>query len=123
MGDRLDYITAMKNVLRTMPEEAEVIREYVGRIRSGTRPIHDESTENEALPPSQLERELVTLLFDYVGETGTSESAVEVLSRLLTELVELRRAARDFVDKVERGEARSVRSYRAFKLALGEPLH
>ena len=38
--------------------------------------------ENE----SQLERELVTLLSDYVGETGRSESAVEVLSRLLTEL-------------------------------------
>lgn len=69
---------------------------------------------------SQTERELVALLSDYVGETGKSEGAVEVLSRLLSELEQLRKAARDFVDKVERGEARSVRSYRAFKLVLGE---
>lgn len=36
--------------------------------------------------PTQTERELITLLSDYVGETGQSEGAVEVLSRLLTEL-------------------------------------
>ena len=45
------------------------------------------SVTEEYIPEkSQTERELVTLLSDYVGETGESESAVEVLSRLLTEL-------------------------------------
>lgn len=47
--------------------------------------------KNLELGGSQTERELVALLSDYVGETGESESAVEVLSRLLAELEGYRR--------------------------------
>lgn len=42
----------------------------------------------------------------------------KVIDEQAAEIAALREAAQDFVDKVERGEARSVRSYRKFKKAL-----
>lgn len=59
----------------------------IGRL---TDDVTFECVEENARP-SQLERELVTMLSDYVSETGESESAVEVLSRLLTELEDYRK--------------------------------
>lgn len=68
---------------------------------------------------SQTERELVTLLSDYVGETGETESAVEVLSRLLTELEGFREVSSSLVEKYEMYEFKSYDAYIALKDALG----
>lgn len=40
----------------------------------------------------------------------------------MTRLEALTKAAEDFIAKVDRGEAKSVRSYNAFKQALNIPL-
>ena len=34
MSDRMDLITALKNVDRVMPEEATIIREYISLFKS-----------------------------------------------------------------------------------------
>jgi hypothetical protein len=55
---------------------------------------------------------------------NTDAEQIERLNARIIELMRerdaLRKAAQDFVDKVDRGEARSRQSYDAFKAALGE---
>lgn len=66
----------------------------------------------------QTYNELITMLSDYCGENGTSESAVETLGRLLEELEHLRSCARRYIAAVENDEEPNL--YLSFKSALGE---
>jgi len=57
------------------------------------------------------------LFFNLNTEIPSSEGKA-LLNRLRTYVMDLTLAAEDFVAKVERGEARSVRSYSKFTKAL-----
>lgn len=129
MSDRQTVIDSINSRIETLERVVDGLNEGDRTFSEAGDWLHNcgdwivsalEDARDRIEEESRTLDELCALLSDSVGETGKSEGAVEVLSRLLTELAELRRAARDFVDKVDRGEARSVRSYLAFKAALGE---